>query len=65
MMLSNTIKLQTGVTLAAVTAARQTSGSRGARAAWPGIPELKPPELFWLVAAAAATTKSPQSCPTP
>ena len=64
MMLSNTIKLQTGVTLAAVTAARQTSGSRGARAARPGIPEFwKPPELIWLVAAAA--TKSPQSCPTP
>lgn len=49
MMLSNTIKLQTGVTLAAVTAARQTSGSRGARAAWPGIAEFwRPPELVRL-----------------
>ena len=64
MMLSNTITLQTGRTLAPVTAARQTSGSRGARAVWPGIPEFwKPPELIRLVAAAAAA-KLPQSCPT-
>lgn len=49
-MLSNTNKLQTGVTLAAVTAARQTSESRGARAAWPGIAEFwRPPELVRLV----------------
>ena len=65
MMLSNTITLQTGMTLAPVTAARQTSGSRGARAVWPGIPEFwKPPELIRLVAAAAAAAKLPQSCPT-